>query len=496
MNPPKVDLDSKTKIPQRYLPKHLTKKDRSVVRKNLIQSRKLYKKNKYFVRPKVKSFKSKKSNHLNRLKNIYGVKNALPSKELSEKTKCSLDALQQIVKKGEGAYLSSGSRPNQTPQSWGVARLASALTGGNASVVDYHVLEEGCKPDSKALKLAKKQCKKVGRKCGNNKTKIKKNKKNKTLKMKGGDDDLSECSICFDTIFDSQTTFSCANGHLLHFDCARNYCISRQRRGLGDTFECPLCRDRTRTCPPAPAEADRNRERERITQEERRPLSQEERRALEEAQAPAREAAIARRAEEIIVNRGRPRRIPPPVEDINIYFNINSISDFIRYGIDIDQIIDNFFYHFYDLEDEQYYPEDQQNAFIPNEDLDNTRSYFDLLSNERHGNERPFSFYGGGEQYTDAEVDEILNNIGERLILTGGDEYSTYVDAHTHYYLALNRYDDDNFVRNIWAIYGPGGVIENYGGQPLLRSREEVNANPPENRYDINIYNQGDEGDY
>ena len=68
MNPPKVDLDSKTKIPQRYLPKHLTKKDRSVVRKNLIQSRKLYKKNKYFVRPKVKSFKSKKSNHLNRLK--------------------------------------------------------------------------------------------------------------------------------------------------------------------------------------------------------------------------------------------------------------------------------------------------------------------------------------------------------------------------------------------------------------------------------------------
>ena len=183
MNPPKVDLDSKTKIPQRYLPKHLTKKDRSVVRKNLIQSRKLYKKNKYFVRPKVKSFKSKKSNHLNRLKNIYGVKNALPSKELSEKTKCSLDALQQIVKKGEGAYLSSGSRPNQTPHSWGIARLASSLTGGNASVVDYHVLEEGCKPDSKALKLAKKQCKKIGRKCGNNKTK---NKKNKTKKMKGG----------------------------------------------------------------------------------------------------------------------------------------------------------------------------------------------------------------------------------------------------------------------------------------------------------------------
>ena len=65
----------------------------------------------------------------------------------------------------------------------------------------------------------------------------------------------------------------------------------------------------------------------------------------------------------------------------------------------------------------------------------------------------------------------------------GGDEYTTYVDAHTHYYLATNRQDDFEFVRNIWAIYGPGGVIENYGGQPLLRSREEVNTNPPAQTY-------------
>ena len=82
-----------------------------------------------------------------------------------------------MIEKGRRSLLSSGVRPNQTAQSWGVARLASSLTGGNASVIDYHVLEEGCKPDSKALKLAKKQCKKIGRKCGNNKTKIKKIKK-------------------------------------------------------------------------------------------------------------------------------------------------------------------------------------------------------------------------------------------------------------------------------------------------------------------------------
>lgn len=192
MNPPKTKLNSKIKIPQRYIPRHLTRKDKSIVRKNLTRSRNMYKKNKYFVRPKVKSFKSRKSNHLNRLKKIYGVDNASPSKELAKKTKCSVNALKKIVKKGEGAYLSSGSRPNQTPHSWGLARLASSLTGGNASVVDYHVLEEGCKPSSKALKLAKTQCKKVGRKCGNNKTKNKKYKKNKTKKIKGGDDEPTE----------------------------------------------------------------------------------------------------------------------------------------------------------------------------------------------------------------------------------------------------------------------------------------------------------------
>jgi len=35
--------------------------------------------------------------------------------------------------------------------------------GGNASVVDYHLLHSGCKPNSKALKLATKTCRKKGK---------------------------------------------------------------------------------------------------------------------------------------------------------------------------------------------------------------------------------------------------------------------------------------------------------------------------------------------
>ena len=59
-----------------------------------------------------------------------------------------------MVKKGQGAYYSSGSRPNQTATSWGIARMASDITGGKAAAVDYNILEEGCSPTSKALMLA------------------------------------------------------------------------------------------------------------------------------------------------------------------------------------------------------------------------------------------------------------------------------------------------------------------------------------------------------
>jgi hypothetical protein len=122
----------------------------------LIKSKKLYKKDKYYTREKLSSYKHKKSNHILNASKIYDIKTITPNKELAEKTGCSISALKQIVKKGEGAYYSSGSRPNQTSHSWGLARLASSISGGKASAIDYKILENGCSKSSKALKLAKK----------------------------------------------------------------------------------------------------------------------------------------------------------------------------------------------------------------------------------------------------------------------------------------------------------------------------------------------------
>ena len=140
--------------PQRYVPRQLSPRDARTQRRLLKKSRGLYKKHTYYTRKPLASFRSKPSKHVALARSMYKVETVKPSKELAKKTGCTMAALKRIVQKGEGAYYSSGSRPNQTPQSWGLARLASAVTGGKAAAVDYALLKEGCDPSKKAMKLA------------------------------------------------------------------------------------------------------------------------------------------------------------------------------------------------------------------------------------------------------------------------------------------------------------------------------------------------------
>jgi hypothetical protein len=151
---------TKIKVPTKYLPSLRSIKDAAKQVKMLMKSRKQYKKGKFFTRKKLKSYTSKPSNHVTDAKKIYNIQNVTPNQELARKTGCSLSALKQIVRKGEGAYYSSGSRPNQTSQSWGLARLASSITAGKSAAVDYDILEKGCDHKKKAFLLAKKSRKK------------------------------------------------------------------------------------------------------------------------------------------------------------------------------------------------------------------------------------------------------------------------------------------------------------------------------------------------
>jgi hypothetical protein len=149
-------------VPVRYLPKILSRKDKKRQRQMLLKSRRLYKKGEYYTRKKLESYPHKVSSHIVDAQRIYGIKTILPNEQLAKATGCSVDALQKIVSKGEGAYFSSGSRPNQSAQSWGLARLASSVTGGKAAAVDFSILSEGCDHSKKAFKMAKQSQQKYG----------------------------------------------------------------------------------------------------------------------------------------------------------------------------------------------------------------------------------------------------------------------------------------------------------------------------------------------
>ncbi len=64
-------------------------------------------------------------------------------KEYSKKYDVPVRYLRQVMKRGQGAYFSSGSRAGQTPTSWGLARARSFASGkGGARKADSDIWEK------------------------------------------------------------------------------------------------------------------------------------------------------------------------------------------------------------------------------------------------------------------------------------------------------------------------------------------------------------------
>ena len=102
---------------------------------------------------KLKSGKTKRSSHVVKFEKMYGTK--INDKQFITKNLISETGREAIIKKGKAAYASSGSRPNQTPFSWALARLASVLTFGPSLKVDKDIVLKYGK--GKFLKDAKKK---------------------------------------------------------------------------------------------------------------------------------------------------------------------------------------------------------------------------------------------------------------------------------------------------------------------------------------------------
>ena len=131
------------------IPKHyvsgLSPKDKKKQIRSLRKSRKKYRsktrsKKKYYTRPKLKSFKNKKSRWTLKFQKLHP--DAKTMKQISKVTGIDIRALREVKKKGMGAYYSSGSRPNQTSESWGVARMYAYIMGSPTRKVDFHITEK------------------------------------------------------------------------------------------------------------------------------------------------------------------------------------------------------------------------------------------------------------------------------------------------------------------------------------------------------------------
>ena len=126
-----IRLTKKRTIPYRYAPKGLTKSDR----KKQLKSIKLG-----INRPKIKSYKSKRSSWTVQFQKKYGTK--ISDYNFINKNLLSKTGINLILNKGRAAYYTSGSRPNQTAESWARARLASVLMYGPAFKVDKNIAEK------------------------------------------------------------------------------------------------------------------------------------------------------------------------------------------------------------------------------------------------------------------------------------------------------------------------------------------------------------------
>tara|TARA_R110002153_G_scaffold212442_1_gene365081 strand:+ start:14314 stop:14715 length:402 start_codon:yes stop_codon:yes gene_type:complete len=127
----KVEIAKGKKVPKTYVPKGLTEKDKKKQVKSILKKT---------DRPKLESFKSKRSGWAKKFEDKY--KKKITDEKWIDKNLLKKKGQQEVIDKGMGAYYSSGSRPNQTPYSWGYGRLASVLMGGPSRKIDKKIWDK------------------------------------------------------------------------------------------------------------------------------------------------------------------------------------------------------------------------------------------------------------------------------------------------------------------------------------------------------------------
>ena len=128
----KIGKGKKAKnVPKTYVPSSLSAKDKKKQIDSILKGK---------DRPKVSTFKSKRSGWAKKFEDKYGYK--VTETEKINKSLLRTKGQKEIIDKGQAAYYSSGSRPNQTPFSWGLGRLASVLMNGPSRNIDKKIWDK------------------------------------------------------------------------------------------------------------------------------------------------------------------------------------------------------------------------------------------------------------------------------------------------------------------------------------------------------------------
>ena len=125
-------------IPKRYIPDTLSKADRAKQIKSIFEKTN---------RPKVE-VKKRKSKWTNAFDKEYGkeidkLKGGRSKRNIAKVSGVPFKAIDEVYKKAEGAFYSSGSRPNQSATSWALGRTYAYIMGGKAvRKLDDHITKK------------------------------------------------------------------------------------------------------------------------------------------------------------------------------------------------------------------------------------------------------------------------------------------------------------------------------------------------------------------
>lgn len=113
---------------KKYVPDSLSQSDRKKQIKSIKEGT---------DRPKLASYESKRSSWVKKFEDKYGHK--ITDVQWISRNILAKKGIDEILDKGMAAYYSSGSRPNQTKESWAYARLASVIMNGPARKIDESI---------------------------------------------------------------------------------------------------------------------------------------------------------------------------------------------------------------------------------------------------------------------------------------------------------------------------------------------------------------------